>query len=403
MNGANEKNQTGFGEADVKQEVESFTGPKRAGSTQPDLCFKSYRRDPLARLIIDHLKLKPYQFVLVMLGTTALLYGLTAALYAVLYPSGVLANFLLWAQWSWAHLVLLLIPPGIMGFYCWINIATGRLFDGLVKDNIVKASDEKLHDIVLGSEGSIQEAYNRFTWGILSMLVMALTVLLSIVRPGFRESAGAIGSDIILFNAVMLPLSALQMYTISMIVAKEVTTIRSLGKLFSHTSINLRPLDPDMCGGLHRLRDFAIIVTYLIAWAGLGLCLLAYLSFQAGHLATDYVLHILLASYLIVAPYCFFATLGTAHQAMKVAKESFLSNISEQFQSIYSETQKQLTLKHGELRESLGKIEQLQTFYKLTQAFPVWPFDVGSIRRFVVTTAAPVLSTVVAAGIARLL
>jgi len=268
---------------------------------------------------------------------------------------------------------------------------------------IIEANSERLHDMVLDGKGSIEEAYNRRTWIILSMLVMVLCVLFSMVRPGFREAVGAIGSDIMLFNALMLPLAGLQMYTISMIVAKEVTTIRSLGKLFSHTSINLRPLDPDMCGGLHRLRDFAIIVTYLIAWAGLGLCLLAYLSFQAGHLATDYVLHILLASYLIVAPYCFFATLGTAHQAMKVAKESFLSNISEQFQSIYSETQKQLTLKHGELRESLGKIEQLQTFYKLTQAFPVWPFDVGSIRRFVVTTAAPVLSTVVAAGIARLL
>ena len=80
MKGANEKNQAGFGEADVKQEAESFTGSKRASSTRPDLCFKSYRRDPLARLIIDRLKLKPYQFTLVMLGMTALLYGQTAQL-----------------------------------------------------------------------------------------------------------------------------------------------------------------------------------------------------------------------------------------------------------------------------------------------------------------------------------
>ena len=401
MNGANDKNQAGFGEADVKQEAESFTGTKRAGSTRQDLCFKSYRRDPLARLIIDRLKLKPYQFALVMLGTKALFYALISALYAVFYPSGVLTDFLVWARRSWAHLVFSLIPPGIMGFYCWINIATGRLFDGLVKDRIVEANSERLHDMVLDGKGSIEEAYNRRTWVILSILVVVLAVLLSIVRSGFREAVGAIGSDIMLFNAVMLPLTALQVYTISMIVAQELTTIRSLGKLFGHTSINVRPLHPDRCGGLRRLRDFAIIFTYLIALAGLGLCLLGYLSFQAGHLATDYYLHFLLASYLILAPYCFFATLGTAHRAMKAAKESFLRNISEQFQSTYAETQKQLTSKHGKLRESLGKIEQLQTLHKLTRSFPVWPFDARSIQRFSITTAAPLLSFVVPAIIDR--
>jgi len=336
-----------------------------------------------------------------MLGMTVLLYGLTAALYVVFYPSGVLIDFLVWTQRSWVNLVSLLIAPGIMGFYCWINVTTGHLFDGLVKDKIIEANSERLHDMVLDAKRSIEEAYNRRIWIILSILVIVLCVLFSIVRPGFREAAGTIGSDIMLFHAVMLPFLALQVYTNSMIAAKEITTIRSLGKLFGNTSINVRPLHPDRCGGLRRLRDFAIIVTYLIALGGLALCLLIYLSFQAGHLATDYYLYFLFAIYLILAPYCFFATLGTAHQAMKAAKESFLRNISEQFQSTYVEIQKQLTSEHGEIRESLGKIEQLQTLHKLTRSFPVWPFDAESIRRFSITTAAPLLSIIVPVIITR--
>lgn len=366
-----------------------------------NLFFKSYRSDPLARLIIDRLRLAPYQFALAIVGVTIFLYALTAALYAVFYPDNVLVDFLVWARRSWAHLVFLFIPPAIMGFYCWINIATGKLFDGLVRDKIIESSNDKLRNIILHGKESIQEAYNRKTWVVVSIIIVTIALALSIVRPGFREAVGAIGSDIVIFNIVMLPFLALQIYTVCMIVAKEVITIRSLGKLFEQTSINLRPLHPDKCGGLRRLQGYAITVTYAIALAGLGLSLLAYLSFQAGHLANNYLLHILLLSYLILAPYFFFATLGTAHQAMKTNKEKFLRNISEQFQSAYADTQKQLGSERAELRNNLDKIEQLQTLHRLTISFPVWPFDMASIRRFVVTTAAPLVTTMAGAIIDR--
>lgn len=403
MDGANNKNQDSFDQFDAEDEVKSSTEPKRANSCLTDLRFKSYRRDPIAQLIIDRLRLTPFRFALVMVGVTVLFYALAAALIAVFYTSGDLVEFLLWAGRNWAQFVSLLIPPTLMGFYCWINIATGRLFDGLAKDNIVDASNEKLHDIVLGGKGSIQEAYNRSTWLIASMLFMVFVVVLIVTRPGFGQAIGTTGSHMVLFDVVMLPFKALLMYTVSMMVIKVVTTIRSLGKLFSHTTLNLRPLHPDRCGGLLRLHDYTMIVNYGIAVAGFGLCVLAYLSFQAGHLATDNHLHIFLVGYVFLAPYCFFATLGTAHQAMKAAKESFLHNISEQFQSAYAEAQEQLTSKHGELRDNLDKIEQLQTLHKLTQSFPIWPFDVRSIRRFVATIAAPLIWTAVAATIDKLL
>lgn len=403
MDGANNKNQDSFGQLDAEDEVKSSTGPKVASSCLTDLRFKSYQRDPLARLIIDRLRLTPFRFALVMVGATALFYALAAALIAAFYTSGDLVEFLLWARRSWAHLILLLIPPTIMGFYCWINIATGHLFDGLAKDNVVEVSNEKLHEMVLGGKGSIKEAYNRSAWGIVSMFFTVFIVVLTVVRPGFGQGEDATGSHMVLFAAIMLPFNAFLIYTVSMMVAKVIITIRSLGKLFSHTTLNLRPLHPDRCGGLRRLQDYTMIVNYAIAVAGFGLSLLVYLSFKAGHLATDYHLYVFLGGYVFLAPYCFFATLGTAHQAMKTAKESFLHNISEQFQGAYAEMQERLTSKHGELRDNLDKIEQLQTFHKLTQSFPIWPFDVRSIRRFAAMTATPLLWMVVAAVIDKLL
>jgi hypothetical protein len=387
----------------MEGEVQSGRESGRSGSRRADLSFKSYQGDPLARLIIDRLRLTPFRFALVMVGVTILLYGLATLSYTVFYSGDVAADFLLWARRSWAQLISVFIPPAIMGFYCWINIATGRLFDGLVRDNILEAGDQKLRNIVLGGKGSIQEAYNRSGWVIVAVLIVVFTVVLSVARPVFRQAVGDIGENIWLFNAVMLPFLALLVYILAMIVVKEVTTILSLGRLFSQASLNLRPLHPDGCGGLRRLRNYAVTVNYLIALAGFDLCLLGYSSFQAGHLATDYLLQLFILGYLVLAPYFFFATLGTAHQAMKATKENFLRNISEQFQGVYAEAQKQLSSKQGKLSGSLSKITQLQTLHKLTQSFPVWPYDVRSIQRFVITALSPLLWTAVAGLIDQLL
>lgn len=57
-----DKNQVSFGSLDAKDEVKPCIQPKGTGNCHPDLCFKSYRRDPLARLITDRLGLTPLQF-----------------------------------------------------------------------------------------------------------------------------------------------------------------------------------------------------------------------------------------------------------------------------------------------------------------------------------------------------
>ena len=59
-------------------------------------------------------------------------------------------------------------------------------------------------------------------------------------------------------------------------------------------------------------------------------------------------------------------------------------------------------MKRAGLRDSLDRIEQLRAFHRLTRSFPVWPYDLRNIRRFVTIILAPLLSTAAGAAIERL-
>lgn len=68
---------------------------------------------------------------------------------------------------------------------------------------------------------------------------------------------------------------------------------------------------------------------------------------------------------------------------MRTVKERQLEAISEQFNLVYQSSQKALVEQNPEtLKGLVEKMEHLQHLHRITMAFPVWPFDVTSIRRF---------------------
>lgn len=91
--------------------------------------------------------------------------------------------------------------------------------------------------------------------------------------------------------------------------------------------------------------------------------------------------------YIVLAPLLFFRTLGSAHKAMRASKERYLDTISKKFQATYSQMNTFLnsdafTSQPERLKTYLDQLQQLDTLHKRTDAFPIWPFDTGSLFRF---------------------
>jgi hypothetical protein len=193
---------------------------------------------------------------------------------------------------------------------------------------------------------------------------------------------------------------------VCMIVAREICVIKSVGRLFKNMPIKLYPWHPDRCGGLGYLSQYALRFSYFIGIGGFGLSLLTFQAIQAGTIFSDILLMFTLVAYVILAPYCFFATLGTAHHSMQAIKEKQLAVISGQFNQVYQSSQEALEEENpGVLKGLVEKIETIQRLQKITEAFPVWPFDVASIRRFfaaVIGSLLPIFASLVVMLVERI-
>jgi hypothetical protein len=154
-------------------------------------------------------------------------------------------------------------------------------------------------------------------------------------------------------------------------------------------NVNINPMHPDRAGGLLPLGQYALRSTYVIAAAGVVAALAEFSLYQRGIFFTFHYFHVVILAYVFLAPLSFFAPLGTARHAMLDAKNELLLKISKQFNSDFSEAYRELEGAADELKASIDKVEQLQRIQVLTVAFPVWPFDVATLRRFSITVSSP--------------
>jgi hypothetical protein len=165
---------------------------------------------------------------------------------------------------------------------------------------------------------------------------------------------------------------------------------RSLGE------VNIHPLHPDRAGGLRPLGRYALSTTYIIALGGSVVAFAEYYAWVQGTFSTAYYYHLALLLYFFLAPANFFASLSSAHNAMLRAKEGLIMQISRQFNQDFSKAYSELNGSVEDLKSVITKVEQLQRLHSMTASFPVWPFDMDTIRRFILTMTSPVFTVVVA-------
>jgi hypothetical protein len=347
--------------------------------------FKTYLGDPLGVLVIDRLCLSPLQFGLIALGGALVVDAISFALVGgeVIALSG-------WTE-TWAYVVYLyVIFPAIVGAYVWVSLASAELFLGLRQSEALIASNEEYDRFTRGHRSSLEALYNRPGWAMASLAV----VILVAVYYAFVYTAGWPRTLLLLRAVKVLVLYMPGWYAICQIVAREIVTIWGLRQVFRRFKVDPHPLHPDRCGGLRAINNYAVGFAYVIAVAGVGVGLMAWVTLRReGGLSPDTAVWV--AAYVVLASLCFFLPPWTAHRAMAEAKHRLLSDISGQFQRDYAEATARLADDPVALRERVDKVQDLRALYELTDAFPVWPFDTATLRRFAVTLSAPLVPVVV--------
>jgi hypothetical protein len=335
--------------------------------------FNLFMGDRLAEYIINRLHWSPAKTgiiaTLFMLVSSAIL----AIINGRFLPS---PDYIAFTQDATFLITEIFTNSVIWGYYIWTCTAPFKVLSQLGDSGIIKMDED-------GSTGRLAFLKDK-RWPLVAFVLSVVV--------GFAYLGGNIEW-----------LSTRTTYAIRVVIAvipgAYATILTILRLIFAARvfkiymkNISLHPLHPDNVGGLRPLADFSLQITWMIVVFGIMGAFLEISDILRHREAAGYFVHGSFLTYLIAAPIVFFYPLSIAHQAMRNSKENFLLDVSHQFNDIIAITHQVVKANESKLEENLKKIEQLKSLHQVGLAFPVWPFDVATLRRFSLSVSSPIVA-----------
>jgi hypothetical protein len=340
---------------------------------------KFYRSDPVAFLLVERFRLSPLTFGLLSMLIGSGLYIAIAWISNTLWSRGDQVG-LLGDVYPW--LWILFISPTVFAYYLWSFQAIDHVVQNLEDSDVVETDEAEVDQIVLSPY------YQRWR----NLLALGSSVSFSIfvyyTRSGLKNSWTSSG---LLPTWVVTVSTFVAVYIGSILVLNLITNVRILHRILAQKNLNINPLHPDRCGGLRPLSDYALRTAYLIGVLGVMVGLIEFQFITRGVGKEYWFVHLIIPLHLILSISCFFGPLLAAHEGMRKAKENLLHEIARQFQNDYSQIRKSLSGDEELLTKGMEKIKKLRDIYSFTDEFPVWPFEVQTFRRFLLTVPTPLI------------
>lgn len=345
--------------------------------------------DPLYKLLTGKLRLKPWTFGLLIVVLNLIIDGWLAWRYDLWWgapeTTGLLEDYM-------AIITDFVYTPVICGLYLWSLTGSTRVFQQLIDSNIFKSEGEirKL----------IDNSHPKFSKRTVFYVVLGFSVLFSVQQTaaymgwvnwkavgGWIDLMPVISYARALFWVLMVYAFAYTAYNVSV-------TILTLREAFKSTQIQLIPLHPDKCGGLGSINHYSNRIALGIGAIGLLISAAAMYELAHGTLLQAYPVMIGILAYILFAPLFFFLPLGTAHDAMQNAKDEEVLELARKFTDTYDQLKASVGENKINYQEGLQRLEHLEKLYKVADSFPIWPFDIRNLRRFVTVVTTPLLPAI---------
>jgi hypothetical protein len=172
-----------------------------------------------------------------------------------------------------------------------------------------------------------------------------------------------------------------------------------LGDIVRHARLQLLPWHPDRCGGLRPVGRLGLRNQYALSIFGVNVVLMAWVMIhdvvgtQEEIPASLYALMIAgVIAYLILGPIVFVAPLLPFRSGMQANKAELRSEIVQRLRMESERLRKQLPLKAAVTKEDEELIERLRQMCAAIDELPVWPFDPGTLRKFMTAYVIPIVS-----------
>ena len=268
------------------------------------------------------------------------------------------------------------LVPLIWYFYAWMPQGINTTLNSLWS-NSVFTSDTSYQDFVI--------EFKR----IFRLLALSPWLALIILIPVFITEGSYWETWSIARNPnswIYLALYGIYMgfswYFIIQMACREILLSVELLRLFQKRKVRVNLWHPDKKGGLGVLSEYKLKIALILAIVAVILVIVSFPSHLKAP-APSRNIPTLFTIYLILGPTVFFLPLLGAHYAMKDAKNKLLNDVSKGLNQ-YLKVDFLTTDKNWEY-----KFEHVIRIRALIEEYPVWPFDLAVIGRFVFVTLFP--------------
>lgn len=211
-------------------------------------------------------------------------------------------------------------------------------------------------------------------------------------RVGYWTAAG---DQMLAVGLVFLFCIFLFYWLVSVYVLRSLAISVFLRDLAAHAEIRMLPFHPDKSAGLRPVGHLGLRNQYALSVCGVNIVLFIWISYR--YLSVPLSLYGLIiaagVAYVILGPLVFIGPLLPFRAAMLRTRTELMSEVAQRLR-IELQRLRDL-LPSGQItKEDEELIDRLRKVGAVFNELPVWPFDAGTLRKFLTAYVIPILSAI---------
>ena len=273
------------------------------------------------------------------------------------------------------------------------SIATNQIYSTLYSNQVIS---RRYSALVLGWQEKVAASFSSKKTALITYILTAfftITVLYGVTFKvdAWYEPGGLPHKVFATFSTFLL------YYIIAWLIVREFLTAYWNARFFKQfgSSIVVQSFHPDSAGGLGVIGLYASRLSIVILTLGSGIFFATLVSAYSNVLGSTWSYNLLFVwiLYIIMVPFSIGLLIYPSHVAMQNYKKDLLLDLSRKIQAEFERQHKNLKKEKGDADLAyLNRLQDLLTFVE--KSIPTWPYGNNILRRYTLTSIAPVLSFV---------
>jgi hypothetical protein len=231
--------------------------------------------------------------------------------------------------------------------------------------------------------------------GVVTGICVAYFNYVAYIRKDVGFWAGAHG-HLFSVGIVFLGCIFLFYWLMPVYVARSFAMSFFLRDVVTHAQMHLLPFHPDRSGGLRPVGRLGLRNQYALTVAGVNVVLLVLISIH--YLVVPSSLRELIVAaavaYVILGPLVFLGPLLPFRVGMLKTKTDLMSEVAQRLRLELQRLRQQLAVAGPITQQDEELIDRLRKVGAVIDELPVWPFDTGTLRKFLTAYITPLLGTI---------